>query len=87
MTAGTAPLTRRKAWKALQAHYRRVRGVHLRELFAKDPGRGERLAAEAAGIYLDYSKHRVTGRTLSLLRQLAENVLQTKGAQPTPFLG
>jgi glucose-6-phosphate isomerase len=72
MTEGTAPLARRKAWKALKAHHRNVRGAHLRELFAKDPRRGERMTAEAAGIYLDYSKHRVTGRTLSLLRLLAE---------------
>ena len=72
MTEGVAPLTRRKAWKALQAHYRKVRGVHLRELFAEDPGRGERMAAEALGIYLDYSKNRVTDRTLKLLLQLAE---------------
>jgi glucose-6-phosphate isomerase len=72
LTGGTAPLARRKAWKALAAHHRNVRGAHLRELFAKDPARGERMTAEAAGIYLDYSKHRVTGRTLSLLRGLAE---------------
>jgi glucose-6-phosphate isomerase len=60
------------AWRALQAHYEEVRGLHLRELFAADPARGERLAAEAAGLYLDYSKHRVTGETLRLLAELAE---------------
>src|SRR6202047_4398143 len=66
------PLTKRKAWKALQAHYKTVRGIHLRTLFADDPKRGERLAGEAAGIFLDYSKNRVTDETLKLLLQLAE---------------
>jgi glucose-6-phosphate isomerase len=60
------------AWRALQAHYREIRGLHLRELFAADPSRGERFAAEAAGLYLDYSKHRVTDETLRLLTELAE---------------
>ena len=60
------------AWKALAAHHAAVRGVHLRELFAKDAQRGERLTAEAAGLYLDYSKNRVTDETLALLRALAE---------------
>ena len=72
MTAGIAPLTSRPAWKALQGHYQKVRDLHLRDIFAGDPGRGERLTAEAVGIYLDYSKHRVTDETLTLLRQLAE---------------
>jgi glucose-6-phosphate isomerase len=72
MTTGIAPLTERPAWRALQAHYEKVRGLHLRSLFAEDPGRGERLAAEAEGIYLDYSKHRVTDETLRLLVQLAQ---------------
>ncbi len=66
------PLTKRKAWKALEAHYRRVRQLHLRTLFADDPQRGERLTAEAVGIYLDYSKNRITDETLKLLIQLAE---------------
>ncbi|PYU27507.1 MAG: glucose-6-phosphate isomerase [Acidobacteria bacterium] len=66
------PLTRRKAWKALQAHYEGVRGLHLRGLFAEDPKRGERLTAEAAGIFLDYSKNRITDETVKLLIQLAE---------------
>jgi len=69
--ATATPLTQRKAWKALKAHCRKVRGIHLRTLFAGDPGRGERMTAEALGIYLDYSKNRVTGRTLKLLLQLA----------------
>src|SRR5208337_29551 len=60
------------AWKSLQAHYAKVRDLHLRQLFADDPKRGERLTAEAAGLYFDYSKHRVTDETLKLLLQLAE---------------
>jgi hypothetical protein len=68
-TAGT--VTGQPAWKALEAHHRDVRAVDLRELFARDPGRGERMAAEAAGVYLDYSKNRVTGDTLALLVRLA----------------
>ena len=66
------PLTERNAWKALQRHYEDVRRLHLRDLFATDPGRGERLTAEAAGIFLDYSKNRVTDETLKLLVNLAE---------------
>src|SRR5262249_54913094 len=72
MTAGTQSLTSRPAWKALEAHYRKVRELHLRNLFADDPKRGERMAVEAAGIYLDYSKNRITDETLTLLLQLAE---------------
>ena len=64
----------RPAWKALEGHYESVRGVHLRELFSRDPGRGDRLNAEAAGIYLDYSKNRITDETLTLLVRLAEEV-------------
>lgn len=71
-TARIAPLTKRKAWKALAAHYKKVRPLHLRELFADDPERGERLTVEAVGIYLDYSKNRITDETLTLLIQLAE---------------
>ena len=66
------PLTKRPAWKALTAHYKKTRELHLRELFADDPKRGERMAAEAAGLYLNYSKNRVTDETLKLLFQLAE---------------
>ena len=65
------PLTSQPEWKALAAHHETMRGVHLRELFAKDPQRGERLVAEAAGLYLDYSKQRVTDETLRLLLDLA----------------
>jgi glucose-6-phosphate isomerase len=68
----TAPLRQRSAWKALEQHYDEIAGVHLRELFADDPGRGERLSAEAAGLYLDYSKNRVTDETMQLLTRLAE---------------
>lgn len=66
------PLTERPAWKALEAHYKKVKELHLRQLFADDSKRGERMAAEAAGIYLDYSKNRITDETLKLLLQLAE---------------
>src|SRR5262249_17788775 len=55
MATSKIPITQREAWKALQAHHRDVRGQHLRQWFADDPSRGERLTAEAAGIYLDYS--------------------------------
>jgi len=71
-TPATGPLTERPAWKALQAHYETIRDTHLRTLFAEDPTRGERLTVEAAGLYLDYSKQRVTDETLRLLVQLAE---------------
>jgi glucose-6-phosphate isomerase len=60
------------AWAALEAHAESIRTVHMRDLFAQDPSRGERLTAEAAGIYLDYSKHRITDETLRLLIALAE---------------
>jgi glucose-6-phosphate isomerase len=72
MTARIAPLTERPAWKALLAHHRKAREWHLRRLFADDPGRGERMAAEASGLRLDYSKNRVTDETLALLVRLAE---------------
>jgi glucose-6-phosphate isomerase len=65
------PLTSRPEWKALAAHHETLHGIHLRELFAKDPKRGERLVLEAAGLYLDYSKQRVTDETLRLLLDLA----------------
>jgi glucose-6-phosphate isomerase len=72
MTKGIQPLTTRPAWKGLEGHYGKVRDLHLRKLFADDPTRGERMTAEAAGIYLDYSKNRITDETLKLLLQLAE---------------
>ncbi len=66
-----AQLTRLPAWRALAEHFDQIKDVHLRQLFADDPRRGERLAAEAVGLYLDYSKHRVTDETLRLLVRLA----------------
>jgi glucose-6-phosphate isomerase len=71
-TEKAIPLTQVSAWKALETHYQQVKDVHLRTLFADDAKRGERLAAEAVGIYLDYSKHRITDETLTLLLKLAE---------------
>ena len=68
----TNSLTERPAWKALQAHYNQIHSRHLKTLFAEDPKRGERLVVEAAGLYFDYSKHRVTDETLRLLLALAE---------------
>jgi len=66
------PLTKRKAWKALQTHYNKVRRLHLRKLFADDSNRGERMTAEAVGLFLDYSKKRITDETVKLLIGLAE---------------
>ncbi|MGC2160862.1 MAG: glucose-6-phosphate isomerase [Silvibacterium sp.] len=71
-TATTTPLTQLPAWKALEAHAKIIGAQSLRDLFAKDPARGTRLIAEAEGVYLDYSKHRITDETLKLLLQLAE---------------
>jgi glucose-6-phosphate isomerase len=67
-----APLRERPAWNALENHYGEIRDLHLRQLFAADPGRGERFTAEGAGLYLDYSKNRITEDTLALLVELAE---------------
>jgi len=67
-----APLQERHAWKALEKHHRDIGHIHLRQLFADDPDRGERMSAEAAGIYLDYSKNRITDETLRLLLNLSE---------------
>jgi glucose-6-phosphate isomerase len=72
MTAGIQSLTGRPGWKALETHHQKLGKLHLRQLFADDPKRGERLTVEAAGLYLDYSKNRVTDETLKLLFQLAE---------------
>lgn len=65
-------LTQLPAWQALEDHYYELQGQHLRDLFAADPQRGERLSAEGAGLYLDYSKNRVTDETLKLLLELAQ---------------
>src|SRR5215207_7831477 len=67
----TPLLSTRPAWQALESHYQTIRGLHLRTLFADDATRGERLTAEAVGLYLDYSKNRVTGETVTLLGRLA----------------
>ena len=72
MTTQTPGLTQRPAWQALAAHYDALKDQHLRTLFADDPARGERLTAEAVGLYFDYSKHRVTDETMGLLVGLAE---------------
>ena len=69
---GSVPATGRPAWKALAAHYEKIRYQHLRDLFADDPKRGGHLTAEAADVYLDYSKNRITDETLDLHLQLAE---------------
>ena len=68
------PLRERPAWKALEEHYGEIQGKHLRELFAADDTRGERLVAEGVGLFLDYSKNRITDETIPLLVALAERV-------------
>ncbi|MBS3934500.1 MAG: glucose-6-phosphate isomerase, partial [Truepera sp.] len=68
----TEILTARPEWHALTAHYQQIKELHLRQLFAADPKRGERLALEVQGLYCDYSKHRITDETLALLIRLAE---------------
>src|SRR6202041_1359149 len=71
-TTSIPPLRQRPAWAALAKHHEAIRGRQLRKLFAEDPTRGERLTAEGAGLYLDYSKNRVVDETLALLVPLAE---------------
>src|SRR6266478_306546 len=66
------PTAKHQAWRDLSAHYRKVRELHLRQLFADDPKRGPRMTAEALGLLLDYSKNRITAETLQLLLKLAE---------------
>jgi glucose-6-phosphate isomerase len=72
MATTVSGLRQRTAWKALEEHFEEVKDAHLRDLFAADPGRGERLTAEAEGIFLDYSKNRVTDKTIRLLVDIAE---------------
>jgi len=72
MTTPIARLTERTAWKRLAAHHKKVGALHLRELFADDPTRGERMTVEAVGLYLDYSKNRISDETLELLLDLAQ---------------
>src|SRR6201985_1206418 len=76
------PLRERKAWQALERHHAEIAGRHLRDLFAEDPSRGERLTVQAAGLSLDYSKNRITDETLGLLVDLAREsgVPQRRGA-------
>ena len=66
------PVTKRRAWKTLAEHHKKAKKLHLRKLFADDPGRGERFTAEALGVYLDYSKNRITDQTLKILLKLAD---------------
>jgi glucose-6-phosphate isomerase len=72
MTVGLQSIKECRAWKALESHHEKIRELHLRKLFADDPKRGERMTSEAVGLYLDYSKNRVTDETIQLLLQLAE---------------
>jgi glucose-6-phosphate isomerase len=72
MTTASGSLTTRPSWKTLEAHQRKIRDVHLRTLFADDPERGTRMTTEAVGLFLDYSKNRITQETLALLFELAE---------------
>lgn len=72
MSSAVTALTTRPSWKSLEAHHKNMREVHLRTLFAKDQQRGTRMTVEALGIFLDYSKNRITDDTLGLLFQLAE---------------
>ncbi len=71
MNTTIKPLTQRPAWKSLTAHHKKIKSLHLRKIFAADPQRGERMTAEAAGLFLDYSKNRITNETLKLLLNLA----------------
>jgi glucose-6-phosphate isomerase len=80
------PLTQRPAWKALGAHHKKIAKLHLRELFAADKKRGEKLTAEAVGLFLDYSKNRVTAETLKLLLQLAKES-NLRGRMDAMFAG
>jgi glucose-6-phosphate isomerase len=72
-STATPLLTERDSWKALERHHQEIGDTHLRELFDADPGRGERLVAEGAGLYLDYSKNRITDKTIQLLTALADD--------------
>src|SRR5215510_7702028 len=72
MKSAIKTLNRQPAWKALATHYKEISDWHLRDLFADDTHRGQRLTAEAAGLYLDYSKNRITEETVKLLTKLAD---------------
>ena len=85
-------LTKSTAWKALEDHQKKMRDVSLRDLFTDDPERGQRMTAEAAGVFLDYSKNRITDETLKLLCDLAEQsglrprIPESSLAEPWAFL-
>src|SRR5271170_4748184 len=79
MKKNAFPLTRRPAWKKLATHHKRIKGLHLRKLFSADSKRGERMTVEATGLFLDYSKNRITSETIRLLLRLAaESGLKTR---------
>ena len=80
MTTGTESPTELPAWKALKAHYGDIRNLHLRKLFAEDPKRGEQMSKEAAGIYLDYSKNRITAETLRMIAGRTDAVTRVAAA-------
>ncbi|HEX5398114.1 MAG TPA: glucose-6-phosphate isomerase [Verrucomicrobiae bacterium] len=86
MNAPIKPLTQRPAWKALTAHHKQIQKLHLRKLFADDAKRGQRFTAEAAGLFLDYSKNCITDKTLKLLLQLA-NESGLRGKMDAMFSG
>ena len=86
MTSNKKALTQRKAWKALTAHQKKIKALHLRKLFAADPDRGTRMTAEAVGLFLDYSKNRITDQTLKLLLALAKES-QLRAAVDAMFRG
>ena len=73
-TSSLSSLNSRPAWKSLEGHYQKTKDLHLRALFENDPRRGERMSAEAVGVYLDYSKNRITDETIALLIELADQV-------------
>ena len=79
---GPEPRLKRKAWKALQSHYKEVRALHLRNLFADDPQRGERMTAEAAGLFLDYSKNRITDETVGFSSGLPKRRACDRASMP-----
>ena len=82
LTINRSQLTKLAAWQALGAHYSKVREMHLRKLFADDPDRGERMTAEAIGIYFDYSKHRITDETLRLFCNWRRNLVSDIALMP-----
>src|SRR5215813_3813136 len=78
MTAAIEKSVERQSWKALGSHYTKVSKLHLRELFEEDPERGERMTAEAVGLFLDYSKNRITDETLKLLFRVADGAARSE---------